>query len=151
MTAITAAEQVGLNAVLNYNSGTHDSPTWVTITRAKDVSIPFSAKDAEVSSRASGFSGFLKALMTVGLEFGYSYIRGTDSVWTTLATNAFARVPTPIEFWAGDDDITLTGAKGVRFTGNVFGFDQDQPLEDGITQKINVKPNLTTTPDIFTT
>lgn len=151
MTAVTAGEQLGLNAKTYYNTGTHGSPTWVEITRAKEVSIPIKGNEAKIDSRASGYQFFLKGLIEVGLELGYMYTRGTDTVWTALITNALARVPTPIEFWCGDDTITLVGARGIIFTGNVFGFDQDQPLEEGITHKVSIKPHSTLDPALSTT
>lgn len=156
MTAITEGEQIGKNCVLAYNTGTHASPTWVTISRAKDVSVPFSRNEGTISSRASAFEFTKAGLIKTGIEFGYNYKRGTDSVWTALQAAAIAADPTPIEFWAGDDDITLVGAKGVRFYGVVTGFDQDQPLEDGVTQRVAVKPTTyysggsLVAPDLYT-
>lgn len=140
MANVTPGEQIGKNCILAYNTGTHASPTWVTITRAKDVSLPFSRNEATISSRASRYEFTKAALVKIGLEFGYNYTRGTDSVWTALQANAIASDPTAIEFWVGDDDITLVGAKGVRFYGTLTGFDQDQPLEDGVTQRVTVRP-----------
>lgn len=138
MPAITVGEQVGLSAVLAYNTGTHLVPVWVTITRAKDVSAPASKGQAEISSRASKFKMFKGALIELGLEFGYNYIRGTDTVWTMLSDSFLNN--TAIEYWVGDDLITLTGAKGVRFYGEVMEFPYEQALEDGMEYKVTVKP-----------
>lgn len=140
MADITVGEQIGLNCVLAYNTGTHASPTWVTISRAKDVNIPLTRNEATISSRDSVYSYTKSGLLNVSIEFGYNYKRGSDSVWTALQANAVAADPTPIEFWAGDDLITLVGAKGRRFYGNVTEFSQDQPLEDGVVQRVVVKP-----------
>lgn len=151
MTAIATTEQVGLNCYLYYNSATYGSPTWVTIARAQDVSVPWSTKESDVGSRNSGHEFTLPSLMKTGIEFGYLYKRGTDAVWTALMTNAMARIKTPLDMVACDDDITLTGAKGIRFTGNVFNADQNQPLSDGVTQKFSVKPFPTRDPELLTT
>lgn len=139
MTAITDGEQVGLDAVLAYNSGTHGSPTWVTVARAKDVSLKAPTGEATLNSRASKFEFTKATLIKLSLEFGYLYRRGTDSVFTALQAAHAAR--TPIEFWVGDDLITLTGAKGWRFYGALLMADYDQPLEDGMTYSFSAKPH----------
>lgn len=138
MADVPVGETIGLDAVLAYNTNTHASPTWVEITRAKDVSAPATKNEATLSSRASRFEYKKGALVSLSLEFGYSYKRGTDSVWTALSGSFLSN--TAIEFWIGDDTITLVGAKGMRFYGEVMEFPYDQPLEDGMTYNVTVKP-----------
>lgn len=154
MTAITAGELVGVEAVLSYNTGTHASPVWVTITRAKDVSLNASKGMADISSRASRFKYKKGALKELSLEFGYQYIKGTDSVWTMLS-DSFVN-GTANEYWVGDGTITLQGAKGWRFYGEVSDFSYEQALEDAETFKVKVEPTpyyasgTLVEPDVYT-
>lgn len=138
MADVPVGEQIGLDAVLAYNSGTHASPTWVEITRARDVSAPATKSEAKLSSRASGFEYTKGGLIQLSLEFGYMYKRGTDTVWTALLASFTGK--TAVEFWIGDDTITLVGAKGWRFYGEVMECPMDQPLEEGVTYNFTIKP-----------
>lgn len=138
MPAITDGELIGAEAVLCYNTGTHATPTWVVVTRAKDVSMNASKSKGEISSRASRFKYKRGALKELSLELGYLYRRGTDSVWTML-NDSFVN-GTINEFWVGDGTITLTGAKGWRFYGEVNEFSYEQPLEDADVFKVVIDP-----------
>lgn len=138
MADVPVGEQIGLDAVLAYNAGTHASPTWVEITRARDVSASATKSEAKLSSRASGFEYTKGALVQLSLELGYMYKRGTDTVWTALNTSFTGR--SPLEFWIGDDTITLVGAKGWRFYGEVMEAPMEQPLEEGVTCTFTIKP-----------
>ena len=138
MANITVGELIGADAVLSYNTGTHASPVWVTVTRAKDVSMNATKGSAEISSRASRFKYKKGALKELGLEFGYQYTRGTDTVWTMLQ-DSFVN-GTANEYWVGDGGITLTGAKGWRFYGEVNEFSYEQSLEDSEVYKVKVDP-----------
>ncbi len=138
MPAITDGELIGAEAVLSYNTGTHASPVWVTITRAKDVSMNATKSTGEVSSRSSRFKFKRGALKELALEFGYQYRRGTDTVWTML-NDSFVN-GTINEYWVGDGAITLTGAKGWRFYGEVNELSYEQPLEDAEVYNVKVDP-----------
>lgn len=143
-TPVSIGELVGYEAVLNYNTGTHAVPVWVTITRAKDVSLNASKGMAEISSRISRFKFKKGALKELSLEFGYMYSKGTDSVWTML-NDSFVN-GTAVEFWVGDATITLQGAKGWRFYGEVSDFSYEQALEDAETFNVKVEPTTSYDP-----
>ena len=134
---ISQGSAIGQSGKLYRNTGTHASPVWVEIKRAKDVSIPFSKGEADVSRRESDWEMFIGALKTVGLEFGYQHKRGADADRTALVASML--LGTPIEFAVMDDDITTDGAYGVRGYMEVFEFPFDQPLKDGQTVAVVCK------------
>lgn len=134
---ISAGSSIGQAGKLYYNSGTNASPVWVEIKRAKDVSIPLTKGEADVSRRESAWEMFIGALKSVGLTFGYQHKRGTDTVRTALL-ESFVN-GTPMQFAAMDQDITADGAFGVKFYGEVMEFPLDQPLKDGQTVACAVK------------
>lgn len=138
MANITDGELVGCEAVMVYNTATHATPTWVVITRAKDISLSAPKSKAEISSRASRFKYKRGALKELSLELGYMYRRGTDAIWT-MFNDSYVN-GTIVEFWVGDGAITLTGAKGWRFYGEVTEFSMEQPLEDADVYKITIDP-----------
>jgi len=134
---ITAGSAIGQAGKLYRNTGTNASPVWVEIKRAKDVSVPFTKGEADVSRRESAWEMFIGALKSVGLSFGYQHKRGTDADRTALLASLISG--TPIQFAAMDDDITTPGAFGVKFYGEVFEFPLNQALKDGQTVEVVVK------------
>ena len=138
MATITDGELIGAEAVAVYNTGTHASPTWVAITRAKDVSLNATKSKGTLSSRASRFKYGRGGLKEIALEMGYLYRRGTDAIWTML-NDSYVN-GTIIEFWVGDGAIALTAAKGWRFYGEVMEFSMEQPLEDADVYKVSIEP-----------
>lgn len=135
---IAAGSAIGHAAKLYRNTGTNASPVWSEIKRAKDVSVPLTKGEADVSRRESAWEMFIGALKSVGLSFGYLHKRGTDPDRTALLASFVSG--TPIQFAVMDDDITADGAFGVKFYGEVFEYPLDQPLKDGQTVAVVVKP-----------
>lgn len=124
--------------VLAYNSATDASPTWVEITKAKDVSFPIKLGEASANARDSEFEAAEPTLIGIELTFGYQYEPGTDSVFDALMTMALAR--TAKEFAVADGTIATTGTRYLKFFGKVFGIDNDQPIEGVETKGFTIKP-----------
>jgi hypothetical protein len=134
---ITAGSAIGQSGKLYRNTGTHATPVWAEIKRAKDVSIPLTKGEAEVSRRESSWEMFIGAMKSSGLSFGYQHKRGTDADRTALLASYLNG--TPIEFAVMDSDITATGAFGLRAYMEVFECPLDQPLKDGQTVAVVCK------------
>lgn len=127
----------GKHCKVYYNTGTHGSPTWVLMKRVKDLSVPQSKGEVDVSRRESKNKLTKGGLIDRGLEFGYQYKRGSDTVWTALRTSF--ENGTPIEFLVLDDLVTENGAKGLRAYMEVMEFPHDEPLEDGVVYNVVAK------------
>lgn len=126
--------KVGHETKLYYNSGTNATPTWVLIKRGKDVSVPFDKSRADVSRKESKWKKERGAQLELGLEFGYVYKAGTDTVWTALLDSALNG--TALEFAIMDGLITASGARGWRAYYEVMGFPTEEPLTDAKTYQV---------------
>lgn len=123
---------------LYYNTGTDATPTWVEVTRAKDVSAPLSKGEADVSRRESNWKMSKGTLKEGGLEFGYQYKLGSDSVFDALVDSYLNG--TPIQFAVMDQAIATSGAWGFKLFSEVMELPIDQPLEDGVVINVSAKP-----------
>ena len=123
---------------LYYNSATDASPTWVEIAKAKDVSYPIDIGEAEANARDNEYKSSEPTLIGVELTFGYQYEPGADTVYDALLAMATGR--TAKQFAVADGDLTLTGARYLKFFGKIFGIGNDQPLEGVETKEFTVKP-----------
>ena len=128
---IATGSVIGQAGKLYRNTGTHATPVWSEMKRVKDVNVPLTKGEAEVSRRESAWEMFIGAMKQAGLSFGYQHKRGTDTDRAALADSYLNG--TPIEFAVMDDDITTPGAFGFKGYFEVFEFPLDQPLKDGQT------------------
>jgi hypothetical protein len=138
MPSVATDHQMGKDAKLYYNSATHATPTWVEITNAMDVNVPLSKGQGDISTRASGWRKKGAGLKEASIEFGYLHHRGADTVFDALLDSYVN--DTPIELAAMDDDITLTGAQGLRAFMIAFDMSQGQALEEGIKYDFSFEP-----------
>lgn len=129
--------RVGTENKLYINTGTHASPTWVLIGRAKDVSVPASKSEADVSRRESKNKKTRGAQIEFGVDFGYQYKAGTDDVLDDLRDSFLNG--TPIELAVMDGAIATSGSKGWRMYVEVMEFPTEEPLTDGKTIAIATK------------
>ena len=127
---------LGKDCILYYNTGTHDTPVWVAIERAKDVNIdPLSKGKAEQKSRASKFNFKRGTHIEMGLSFGYDYQPGTDEVFALLLDSFFNG--TPIEFFAADGPAATSGTQGPRMVCEVFECPTGQELDNAASVEIS--------------
>lgn len=112
---------------LYYNTGTHASPVWAAIGRARDIKMPRGKGQADGSRRESTYEIAESALKTTGLEFGYVYKPGTDAVRDALEASYYS--DTKIQFAVADGPIETTGTRYTKFWGEVMEWDADAPLK----------------------
>lgn len=134
-----AVAPLGLDCKL-YVSDSFGTPTpsRTLISRAINVTNPTTKGKAELLSRMSKWKAKRPTLREIGLDFGYRYTRGTDTVLAGLRTS-FLSDAVKI-FWVMDGDIGIIGTQGWVFPGIVFDFPIDQQLEDG--QVIDIAVDL---------
>lgn len=131
--------KVGHECKAYYNSATHASPTWVEMKRAIDVSVDLSKGEAEASRRESSWKLTRGGLKELGVEFGYRWKPGGDTVfdalWSSFLNNG------AVEMFIADGAAATAGTEGIRAFVEVMGMPYDQSLEE--TQVVNVSAKLT--------
>jgi len=138
---MAADHQVGFDAKLYYNSGTHASATWVEVTQAMDVSVDISAGEVDVSTRESVFKMTGMGLIDATINFAYLHTLGSDSVFTALiAACRLTASAAPVQLAAMDQAIATSGAKGLRAFCVVTNLPQSQAMEEGIKYDFSAKP-----------
>lgn len=140
MADIVPGPVAGIDCKLYYNSATtRATPTWVEVTKARDVAVPdYGVNAIEANSRASLYECFVAGLIKVSLTFTYLHYRGADTVRDYFTTMVSSR--TVEEFAAMDGTITLVGARGVKFYGIMEKFAYTQDLEGAQVWDASVKP-----------
>lgn len=129
---------VGLDCKSYYNSATNASPTWVEITDAIDVSYEYGANQVEIKSRASINLGNLNGLIKHGATFTLLHTIGTNTVRAALLGIISGRAPKQFAFM--DQAIATNGALGAKGYYNLESMNGSQPLEEGMTWDISLKP-----------
>jgi len=135
---MATAPQIGLDCKAYYNSATNASPTWVEITDAIDVSYEYGTTQVAIKSRASINMGNVSGLINHGATFTLLHTVGTNAVRAALLAIVSGRAPKQFAFM--DGAIATAGSIGVKSYFNVEGMNASQPLEEGMTWDITLKP-----------
>lgn len=139
MADIPVGPATGLDCKLYYNSGTHATPTWVEIKKARDVALSdFGVNPVEANSRESPNEAYTPGLVKNGATFTYLHTRGADTVRDAMIAMVTGR--TAKEFALMDGGIALVGARGLRcfFLMEKFAYSQD--LEGNQVWDASLKP-----------
>lgn len=131
---------LGLDCKTYYNSGTNASPTWVEITDAIDVSFEYGTTAVEIKSRASINMATLPGLINTGATFTLLHTLGTNTVRAALLAIVSGRTPKQFAFM--DQAIATTGAIGLKAYMILEAMNGNQPLEEGMTWDITLKPAM---------
>jgi hypothetical protein len=127
--------RLGNNGYLYRNTGTYGTPTWTVMTNVKDVKVPHSFAEDDVSARITG--GFEAAVLTlnkVSLSFTMFEDDGVDI--TAIRTAYFAK--SVIEFLVINGPTTDTAARGVRMFGQIKKFDESQDNTKANTREVEI-------------
>lgn len=128
----------GLDCKLYRNSATYAVPTWVEMKNVKDLTLNGETAEADVSARKSRFRLRARTLIDLGIDF--DYLKDTDDLTNYQALRSAWLGSVDLEFAVADGDITTQGTEYLRFTGGVFKFTENQPLENGVGAAVTVKP-----------
>lgn len=124
------------DAVLYYNSGTYQSPTWSAITNVKDVTLSLDKDEIDVTTRASaGFKEFVDGLIDATIDFNILWDTD-DTAFTAIRTAFFAK--TAVEFLILD--ATTTTGQGLRATCMIKSFNRNETLGEALTVDVSVRP-----------
>jgi hypothetical protein len=128
----------GLDCKAYYNSGTNASPTWVEITDAIDVSFEYGTTTIPIKSRAGINLAHLAGLINTGATFTLLHTLGTNTVRAALLGIISGRAPKQFAFM--DQAIATTGAIGLKAYMFLEAMNANQPLEEGMTWDLTLKP-----------
>ena len=127
----------GKKGKLNRNTGTNASPVWVEVKEARDVDITRAADQVEESDRGSNYKKYDDGLIDLGISFNMTYRNGNANCQALITA---MHAGTSIEYAAMDGDIATSGSTGPRFFGKVFQVNKSEPLTDGQTLQLEIKP-----------
>jgi len=130
--------KLGIDAKLYRNTGSHAAPSWNEVSNVRDVTLNLEAAEADVTTRANaGWRATVASLRDASVEF--------EMVWDTADEdfNAFRDAylnGTTIEVAVLDGDLETSGTQGLRATVAVMSFSRSEPLEEGVTLSVTIKP-----------
>ncbi len=128
----------GLDCKLYRNSATYATPTWIEMKNVKDLTLNGETAEADVSARKSRFRLRARTLIDLGIDF--DYLKDTIDLTNYHALRSAWLGSADVEFAVADGDITVQGTEYLRFTGGVFKFTENQPLENGVGAAVTIKP-----------
>lgn len=128
----------GLDCKLYRNAGTYPAPAWTEMKNVKDLTVNGETAEADVSARKSRFRLRARTLIDLGLDF--DYLKDTADTANYQALRSSWLGSADLEFAVADGDIVAAGTEYLRFTGGVFKFTENQPLENGVGAAVTVKP-----------
>lgn len=119
-------------------SNTPATASWLEIDNVRDLAVNADKGEADVSSRKSSWRQTLGTLKNGSLDF--------DMVWEP-ADPAFAAIRDAfigdgeVAMAAMDGDITGSTVEGLASNFSVTTFTRNEPLEEGVTVAVTVKPS----------
>jgi len=139
------AKKLGLNCkfyhsdtLLDGDVNTPSTVTWQEISNVKDLTLNLETGEADITTRANnGWRATLATLKDGSIEFEMLWETG-DAGFTALKT-ALA-TGSEIALAAMDGDIETAGSEGLAGNFTVTNFSRSEPLEEGVTVSVTVKP-----------
>ena len=136
--------RLGKNSVLYRNTGSYASPTIATVRNVKDLKVPNSLGEDDVSARITGgFEAMVTTLFKVGISWTMFADDGADI--TAIRTAYYAQ--SVVEFFVMNGALTDTNARGLRITCLIKKFEESQGNDKAVTYDVEVGP---TWPDTTT-
>ena len=139
------ATSTGRECTLSINTADdYDSPTWVVVTIAKDVSVSRSVDKLEDNCRAAGaYKQYLPGLIDLSVDLEVCH-RNADSNWNLIENAILNGTTLDIMILDGDNVAanipTGTNAVGIRMVCNVYECENSQPLEDPLSDTYTFAP-----------
>ena len=118
------------------------NPVWTEVTNVKDLTLNLEKGEADVTTRANdGWRATKGTLKEGSIEFEMMWDT-EDAGFTAIQAAWFDG--TDIEFAAMDGGIAVAGTEGLRATCSVISFGRNEPLEEGMSVNVTVKPTYAT-------
>lgn len=118
--------RASLDCVLQRNTASYATPTWVTVDNVKNVGIPKGKAMSETTTRGdAGLKTFLGTVKEFGLEFEMN-ADDADADYTAFEDSYWNNAPLDLLVLRGPAE---AGTKGVRLQVEVETFDEQEDLE----------------------
>ena len=129
----------GQDCKLYYDSASNvASPTWVLITKAKDVSVPSTADAADASARYSRYKKYVAGLVDESIQFGYQYSTDSDTIWDALKGAYVAG--TSLQMAVADGAIATNGTTYHKDWYIFTEFSSEENLDGSKTFQVTAQP-----------
>jgi len=116
-----------------------DAVTWNEIENVRDLTLNLETGEADITTRANnGWRATAATLKDGSIEFEMLWDTG-DAAFGALK-DAWAN-STEIALAAMDGDIETAGSEGLAGNFTVTNFSRSEPLEEGVTVSVTVKPS----------
>jgi hypothetical protein len=142
------ATKLGLECKLYRNTGTYGTPVWDLISNAQDVTVTLEKGEADLSVRGSTWRARRSTLKDATMDFTMLY-DSADADFTAMKDSYING--TEVDVVALDGLSSVAGSQGLRVTGEVFTLTRNEPLEEGLTVPISIRPGPTNAPAWTTT
>jgi hypothetical protein len=129
--------RLGLNAKMYHNTGTFATPVWNEITDAQDVTVNYDKGEAEVKRRGGQYRLHLLHLKEFTIDFEMLHDTDTDD-YDIFSTAYFQN--TLLDMLVLDAAQAAPGSAGVRAECGVKTFTENQPLEEVLTNSVQLRP-----------
>jgi hypothetical protein len=119
-------------------AGIGGSPAWTLLAIVKDVKVPMSKGEVDVTTRASGgWKQVIGALIEAGIDFEMPW--DTENAGLAAVRDAFFD-DTSLGVAAMDGPIDVAGSEGLWADCAVLKFERNEPLGAAATVSVTVKP-----------
>ena len=139
----------GIDCKFYRNTGSVGTPTWNEVTKLRDLSRSLQKGESEAGARDSSWELFIGTRKRLEITGNMVADRVADDY---DAIEGYYEDDTVVDFAMSDGSISSSGSHYLRFEGEVFAFDQGEPLDGHVTNDITIKPSArgTTTPSFVT-
>jgi len=129
------ATLIGLDAKFYINGGTEQTPSWGEVSAVRDVRVSLESGEIDLARRGSTWRKFRAGLKEATLEIELLYDPSDANIGTLR--DAYVN-GTVVDVAAADGDIASAGY--FRILGNVTKWENEQPLEEGSTVSVTIRP-----------
>lgn len=130
--------KLGMEAKIYYNSGTYAVPIWNVMGNAKDVNLNLEKATADGTTRDNnGWRAWIASLIDGTVDFEALWL--SRNAGFKVIKRAFFKNET-LEMAIMDGDIATAGSEGLRAKMIVSNMSRAEPLEDGISASVTLKP-----------
>jgi hypothetical protein len=135
------AFKLGLDCKAYRNTSSWESPTWVEVENIKDLTLPLTKGEWEASLRSgNGVEEFIGTLKSFGVDFNLKWDPQNDPDCEALL-DVYLDVEDYVDVLILDGPITTSGSQGPRYLADVFGFQRNENLTEGVMTDVNLKPS----------
>ena len=130
------------DTLLDGGANTPDTVSWNEISNVRDLTLNLETGEADITTRASsGWRATAATLKDGSIEFEMLWDTG-DSAFDAIR-NAWSG-GSEIALAAMDGDVATSGSEGLVGNFTVTNFSRSEPLEEGVTVSVTVKPSSQT-------